>query len=89
MHLKGEGGKSYFYTGGRMQFEQHTRCNPSPYHKQQLEKRQGCVSENAGLVTSAILDCVWGVEIVFHFQQDEIPPSARFGRHFETTESPS
>lgn len=48
----------------------------TPFHKQQLEERQGCDAEDAGLVTRVIINRVWRVEIIFLIQEDEISMGA-------------
>jgi hypothetical protein len=49
----------------------------TPHHKKRLEERQDCISEH-GLVTAAVIDSVWGVEVILHLSrcQYEIAPGA-------------
>jgi hypothetical protein len=69
--------------------EQHTMSNISSCRRKQLEKRWRCVAECARLVSCTVIDCVRRVEALFHLQEYEISPSARFGRHTRVERSSS
>ena len=76
LRVKGKRGKPCVHTGGRVQPGWCTRGNTSPHYRQQLEERerQGCDAEDAGLVTSTIINCVRRMGRFFRIQEDdEIP----------------